>query len=36
MKKLGIDAREALVRVGGKREIAITPGLEAILEKLSD
>lgn len=35
MRHLNIDARAALVRVGGKREIAITPGLEAILDKLA-
>ena len=34
MKRLGIDAPTALARVASKREIAITPGLERLLEKL--
>ena len=34
MKRLGIDAPTALSRVASKREIAITPGLERLLEKL--
>lgn len=35
MRKLGIDARTALLRVSEKREVAITPGLEALLDKLA-
>jgi len=34
MKRLGIDAPTALARVASKREIAITPGLERLLEKI--
>ncbi len=34
MKRLGIDASTALARVAARREIAITPGLEQLLEKL--
>ena len=35
MKRLAIDAPTALARVASKREIAITPGLEQLLETLS-
>jgi hypothetical protein len=31
---LGIEAAEAIARVAAKREIAITPGLEQLLDKL--
>jgi len=34
MKRLGIDASTALARIAARREIAITPGLEQLLEKL--
>ena len=34
MKRLGIDASTALARVAARREIAITPGLEQLLEKM--
>lgn len=34
MRRLGIDVPTALARVASKREIAISPGLEQLLEKL--
>ena len=34
MKALRIDAQAALARVASRREVAITPGLERLLEKL--
>ena len=35
MRTLGLDASAALARVAARREIAVTPGLEELLEKLS-
>jgi protein-tyrosine phosphatase len=35
MRRLKIDAPAALARVAARRDIAITPGLEQLLEKLT-
>jgi hypothetical protein len=34
MRTLGIDADEALARVAAKRPLAVTPGLEQLLDNV--